>query len=131
MPLNKIATKQTKTKKNTSSGGPPLGFSGHATRCNTRVHGHSIRHKNMAASAAEPEVGAAFVNAQNGHAQPETPLRTDKSTAFGILNETLKQNRPKAMGMRYHCLEDRVCQTQFDVYWHSGTGGYQTYCHSA
>jgi hypothetical protein len=37
-----------------------------------------------------------------GHQQPATPLRTDNSTAFGILNETIKQKRSKAMDMGYH-----------------------------
>jgi hypothetical protein len=53
--------------------------------------------KNMVASASESEVGACFHNAQSGaplrvtltelsHIQPLTPLLTDNSTAFGILN---------------------------------------------
>jgi hypothetical protein len=53
--------------------------------------------KNFVASAAESEVGACFHNAQSGaplrvtltemgHTQPPTSLRTDNSTAFGILN---------------------------------------------
>jgi hypothetical protein len=53
--------------------------------------------KDVVASAAESEVGACFQNAQNaasprttllelGHKQPATPLRTDASTAYGILN---------------------------------------------
>jgi hypothetical protein len=67
--------------------------------------------KNVFASAAESEVGSCFHNAQSGaplrvtltelgHTQPPTPLRTDNSTAFGILNETIKQKRSKAMDMR-------------------------------
>jgi hypothetical protein len=67
--------------------------------------------KNVVASAAESEVGACFQNAQSGarlrvtltevgHIQPPTPLSTDNSTAFGILNETIKQKRSKAMDMR-------------------------------
>jgi hypothetical protein len=75
--------------------------------------------KNMVASAAESEVGACFHNAQSGaplrvtltelgHTQTPTPLRIDNSTAFGILNETIKQKRSKAMDMRYHWLTDRV-----------------------
>jgi hypothetical protein len=59
--------------------------------------------KNVVASAAESEVGACFHNAQSGaplrvtptelgHTQPPTSLRTDNSTAFGILNETIKRN---------------------------------------
>jgi hypothetical protein len=101
--------------------------------------------KNVVASAAESEVGACFRNAQNGaplrvtltdlgHTQPPTPLRTDNSTAYGIVNETIKQNRSKAMDMRYHWLTDRFLQKQFDVYWHPGRenlGDYHTKNHSA
>jgi hypothetical protein len=74
--------------------------------------------KNVVASAAALEVEACFHNAQSGaplrvtltemgHTQPPTPLRTDNSTAFVILNETIKQKRSKAMDMRYHWLTDR------------------------
>jgi hypothetical protein len=101
--------------------------------------------KNVVASAAESEVGAWFHNAQSGaplrvtltelgHIQPPTPLRTDNSTAFGILNETIKQKRSKAMDMRYHWLTDRVRQKQCDVYWRPGRenlGDYHTKHHSA
>jgi hypothetical protein len=101
--------------------------------------------KNVVASAGESEVGACFRNAQSGaplrvtltelgHTQPPTPLRTDKSTAFGILNETIKQKRSKAMDMRYHWLTDRVRRKQFDVYWRPGRenlGDYHTKHHSA
>jgi hypothetical protein len=101
--------------------------------------------KNLVASAAESEVGACFHNAQSGaplrvtltelgHTQPLTPIRTDNSTAFGILNETIKQKRSKAMDMRYHWLNDRVRQKQFDVYWRPGRenlGDYHTKHHSA
>jgi hypothetical protein len=58
--------------------------------------------KNVVASVAESEVGARFHNAQSGaplqvtltelgHIQPPTPLGTDNSTAFGILNETINK----------------------------------------
>jgi hypothetical protein len=101
--------------------------------------------KNVVASTAESEVGACFHNAQSGaplrvtltemgHTQPPTPLHTDNSTAFGILNETIKQKRSKAMDMRYHWLTDRVRQKQFDVYWQPGCenlGDYHTKHHSA
>jgi hypothetical protein len=87
--------------------------------------------KNVVASAAESEVGACFHNAQSGaslrftltelgHTQPPTPLGTDKSTAYGIVNETIKQKRSKAMDMQYHWLTDIVRQKQFDVYWRPG-----------
>jgi hypothetical protein len=101
--------------------------------------------KNVVASAAEPEVGACFHNAQSGallrvtladlgHTQPPTPLRTDNSTAYGIVNETIKHKRSKAMDMRYHWLTDRVRQKQFDVYWRPGRenlADYHTKHHSA
>jgi hypothetical protein len=56
--------------------------------------------KNVVASAAESEVGGCFENAQSGaplrvtlaelgHIQLAMPLRTDNSTVFGILNETV------------------------------------------
>jgi hypothetical protein len=50
-----------------------------------------------------------------GHKQLVTPLRTDNSTAFGILNETIKQKRSKSMDMKYYWLQDRVRQKQYDV----------------
>jgi hypothetical protein len=101
--------------------------------------------KNVVASAAESEVGACFQNVQSGaplgvtltelgHIQPPTPLRTDNSIAFGILNETIKQKRSKAMDMRYHWLADRVRQKQFDVYWRpkrENLGDYHTKHHLA
>jgi hypothetical protein len=101
--------------------------------------------KNVVASAAESEVGACFHNAQSGaplrvtltelgHTQPPTPLRMDNSTAYGIMNETIKQKRSKAMDMRYHWLTDRVRQKQFDVYWRPGRenlADYHTKHHSA
>ena len=60
--------------------------------------------KNVMASAAEAEVGALYMNAQEalairqclielGHPQPPTPMKTDNSTAQGILNGTIKQKR--------------------------------------
>jgi hypothetical protein len=87
--------------------------------------------KNVVATAAESEVGACSKKSQSGaplrvtltelgHQQPATPLRTDNSTAFGILNETIKQKRSKDMDMRYHWLTDRVRQKHLNVYWHPG-----------
>jgi hypothetical protein len=73
--------------------------------------------KNVVTSADESEVGGCFQNAQSGapirvtltelvHFQPATTLRTDNSTAFGILNETIKQKRSKAIYLRHHWLTD-------------------------
>jgi hypothetical protein len=99
----------------------------------------------VVASAAESEVGVCFQNAQSGaplrvtltelgHIKPRTPLHTDNSTEFCILNETNKQKRSKAMEMIYHWLTDRVRQNKIDVYWLPGRenlGYYHTKHHSA
>jgi hypothetical protein len=87
--------------------------------------------KNVMASAAEAELGALFMNAQEavglrncleamGYSQPATPLKTDNSTASGILNNTMKQKRSKAIDVRFYWLRDRVKQGQFFVFWDSG-----------
>jgi hypothetical protein len=101
--------------------------------------------KNAVASAAESEVSSFFQNAQTaaplrtallepGHTQPATPLRTDNSTAYGILNETIQHKRSKSMDMKYYWLQDRVRQKQFGVYWRPGKdnlGDYHTKHHPA
>jgi hypothetical protein len=98
----------------------------------------------VVASAAESEVGACFHNAQSGaplrvtltelgHIQPPTPLRTDNSTAFGILNETIKKEI-KGNGHEIPLAHRQGCQQQFDVYWRPGRenlGDYHTKHHSA
>ena len=87
--------------------------------------------KNVMASAAEAEVAALFLTAQEmvplrqclidlGHPQSATPLKTDNSTAKGITTGTIKQKRSKAIDMRFYWLRDRVKQGQFDVYWEPG-----------
>jgi hypothetical protein len=99
----------------------------------------------VVASAAESEIGACFHNDQSGaplrvtlpelgHTQPPAPLRTDNSTAYGIVNETIKQKRSNAMDMRYQWLTYRVSQKQFEVYWRPGRenlADYHTKHHSA
>jgi hypothetical protein len=69
-----------------------------------------------------------------GHKKSATPLRTGNFTAYGILNEAIKQKRSKSMDMKYYWLQDRVRQKQFDVYWRPGKdnlGDYHTKHHSA
>jgi hypothetical protein len=70
-------------------------------------------------SATEAEVGAAFyvtkeaVSVRNtltalGHTQGSTPIECDNQCATGIMNDTVKQKRSKAMDMRFYWLRDRV-----------------------
>jgi hypothetical protein len=88
--------------------------------------------KNVVASAAEAEVAGLFINAQDavperttlielGHPQPATPIRTDNSTANGIINGTIKQKRSKAIDMRFYWLKDRAAQNQFKIFWAPGS----------
>ena len=98
---------------------------------NGAIHVTSTIMRNVLASAAEAEVAACFLNAQEacvtratleflGHAQPPTPIQTDNQCAAGILNATVKQKRSKAIDMRYYWLADRVEQKHFDVHWALG-----------
>ena len=98
---------------------------------------------NVLASATEAEVGALFHNAQDachirnileflGHPQPATPIQVDNACAEGIINETVKAKRTKAMDMRYYWVRDRVKQGQFFIHWKPGTsnlGDYHTKHH--
>jgi len=74
-----------------------------------------LRH--VVSSAAEAELGALFHNAQDicpihmaldklGHPQPATPLQTDNNTTSGIVNDTVKQWRSKAVDMRFYWIRD-------------------------
>ncbi len=87
--------------------------------------------KHVVSSAAEAEVGATFLNgkeavavrtalAEMGHPQPATPMQVDNSTANGILNGTVKQQRSRAMDMRFYWMKDRTLQGQFNVFWAPG-----------
>ena len=55
-----------------------------------------------------------------GHPQPPSPLKTDNSTADGILNGTVKQKRSKALVMKLCWLKDRAAQGEFPIYWAPG-----------
>ena len=94
--------------------------------------------KNVMSSAAEAEVAALFMNAQEalpirqclidlGHPQPPTPLKTDNSTAKGILTGEMKQKHTKAMDMRFYWLCNRVAQGQFEIYWEPGKNNLADY----
>ena len=84
--------------------------------------------KNVMASEAEAKIGALFMNAQEaagictclkamGFPQPATVMKTDDITANGIINNTMKQKRSKAIDMQSCWLRDRANQGQFHVCW--------------
>ena len=74
---------------------------------------------NVMGSAAEAEIGAAYINGQDdvpirtllhklGHPQPATPIQVDNSTADGFTNNTIKQKQSKAINMRFYWMRDRI-----------------------
>jgi hypothetical protein len=88
---------KTNSPKKLLSNGPLL--------CHTTVIKHVVLY------VAEAEFGALFVNAKEGtitrttlaemgHNQDATELKTDNTTADGIINNTVQQKRSKAMAMR-------------------------------
>jgi hypothetical protein len=100
-------------------------------RLNGNIHITCAILKLVAASAAEAELGALFLNAREakilrltlhelGHSQPPTPIHIDNTTAVGIVNSTIKRQRSRAMEMRYFWLLDQYAQKNFDFQHHPG-----------
>ena len=94
--------------------------------------------KNVMASAAEAELGALFLNAttavpirqtltEMGHPQPRTPIQTDNSTAYGLINNKIISRATKSIDKDFHWLRCRDSQGQFRFYWGPGTGNYADY----
>jgi hypothetical protein len=112
-------------------------------KLNRAIHVVSTIHKFVAASAAEAELGALFVNTKEGriiclilqelgHPQPPMPIHCNNSTAAGIANNTVKRQRSRSMEMRYFWIADQVARKQFKVQWHPGQenlGDYHTKHH--
>ena len=80
------------------------------------------------ASAAKAEVAGLFIKANKaipirhtliemGHPQPPTPLKTDNTTAQGILTGKFRQKRSKSIDIRFWWLKDRIDQEQFSAEW--------------
>jgi hypothetical protein len=82
----------------------------------------------VVAGAADAEMGALFLNTKEGvnirnilremgHPHPVTPLQTDNTMAHAILRGTCKQQRSKAIDMRFYLVRDRTVQNQFGIGW--------------
>ena len=87
--------------------------------------------KCVAASAAEAELGALFLNLREariikltleelGHPQDAVSTHCDNTTAVGIANGTVKQQRSRAMEMRYFWVCDQVKRGLAKVEYHPG-----------
>ena len=117
---------------------------GYDIKLNGNIHITCTILKLVAASAAEAELGALFVNTQQarilrltlmelGHPQPPTPIHVDNTTAVGIVNNTIKRQRSRAMAMRYFYLMDQAIQKYFRFQYHPGQenmGDYPTKHHT-
>ena len=79
-------------------------------KLNGAIHIVSQILKMVTVSAAETETAGCFTNGQEacpirvaleemGWLQPATPITTDNSCAEGIINDTVKQKRSKAIDM--------------------------------
>ena len=88
--------------------------------------------KNVVSSAAEAEIGGTYKNCKEavilrntaadlGHPQTTTPVQVDNSTADNFANNKLKQQRSRAIDMRFYWVQDRVKQGQFHIYWAPGS----------
>lgn len=100
--------------------------------------------KCVAASAAEAELGALFLNAieakimrltleEMGHPQPPIPIHCDNTTAVGVVNSSIKRQRSRAMNMRYFWLMCQEAQKLMRVSYQPGQenlGDYQTKHHN-
>jgi hypothetical protein len=89
-------------------------------------------------SAAKAKLGALYINAceavpmrqlltEMGHKQPKTPIQTDNTTAFGVVNNNIQPQRTKAMGMHFHWLCCCDSQVQFRYYWAPGSNNLADY----
>jgi hypothetical protein len=105
----------------TAANAPPTKFNG-------AIHIVSSIMRKVLSSATEAKVGACFHNAQDAcplfvtlkemnWPQPPTPIQVDNSCAHGIINDTVKERRSKAIDMRFYWVRDRVCQGHFRVLW--------------
>ena len=95
-------------------------------------------------SAGETEVASSYLNCkaalplrialeEMGHPQPKTPVIIDNTSAWGIMKQTMNQNRSKAYDTRFNWMKCREAQKQFDLIWKPGTDNkadYHTKTHS-
>ena len=95
-------------------------------------------------SAAESEIGAAYINGQEaapictlllelGHPESDTTIQFNNSIFDSFVNDIIKQKKLKAIDMRFYWIHDCTIQGQFLIYWHPGItnlGDYHTKHHS-
>ena len=109
---------------------PPDQESKLPARPNGAVHVISTLMQQVLFSATEAEVSATFYSCQDavplrntladlGHVQGATLIITYNDFCEGILNNTVKQRRSKAMDMQFYWVKYRIAQGQFKLLWRS------------
>ena len=112
--------KPSTTTKLTSNNDPPPPWNG-------AVHILYQILLNVMSSATEAEIAAVFsickeclairhALVEMGHPPPATPIEVDNQCAVGILTDTVKQRRARAMDMRFFWVKDRIRQGQVFLY---------------
>jgi hypothetical protein len=118
---------------------------GHPIKLNGAIHITCTILKLVAASAAKAELGAHFLNAEEAkvlqlalaelsYPQPPAPIHIDNTATVGTVNNTIKQQRSRAMKMRYFWLLDGETQGYFKFYYQPGLenlGDYPSKHHTA
>ena len=93
---------------------------------------------NIMASAAKAEYGTIFINSQTavpirtilsemGWPQGPTAIQVDNYTAVGIATKEFHQKKSKATDMRFYCINGRIEQGQFRVFWRPGPENLRDY----
>jgi hypothetical protein len=114
-------------------------------KLNGAIHVSCTILKLVAASTAEAELGALFLNAQEakvfqlilaklGHPQLPTPIHIDNTTTVSIFNNTIKRQRSRLMEMWYFLLLDGETHKYFKFYYQPGLknlGDYPSKHHTA
>jgi hypothetical protein len=103
-----------------------LGNRHQPTRINGTISAISTIIPCVVSSAGEVEYAALFTGGQHaaglrtiltdmGYPQPPTTILCDNTSAIGLVNDTIKQKRSKAIDMRFHWIRDRIHQNQFGI----------------
>jgi hypothetical protein len=98
---------------------------------NGAIHVFSSVIDGVPASVAEAEYISAFLNGQIGVSiqntlaflgfpQEATPITCDNKCAVGLANNTVKQDRSKAIDMKYHWIRHKTKEKTFTLRWQKG-----------
>ena len=105
---------------------------------NGDVHVYSTNINDVLASSTEAEIGALFLNTKQtiaihttlddlSHPHYSTPIQTYNKCTVGIVNDTVKQKRSKAVYMRLYWIRYCVRQVHILVHWRPGSANIGEY----